>query len=149
MKPYESGFLFVGTGLNTNSTSSFVTEIFRQFWDSMIICVFLGSCGNQFWIFIGRTDAEAKTPNTLATWCEEPTHWKRPWWQERLKEGGEGDNRGWDGWIASPIRWTGVWVGFRSWWWTGKPGVLQSMGSQRVRHDWATELNWGTCPILS
>ena len=60
----------------------------------------------------------------------------------RLKVGGEGDNRGWDGWMVSPTQWTWVWVDSRSWWWTGKPGVLQSMGSQRVRHDWATELNW-------
>ena len=64
---------------------------------------------------------------------------KRPWWWERLKAGGEGDNRGWDGWMASPTRWTWVWA---SWWWTGKPGVLQSMGLQRVGHDWAIELNW-------
>ena len=80
--------------------------------------------------------------NTLATWCEELTHWKRPWCWERLKAGGEGDDRGWDVWMASPTRWTWVWVNFESWWWTGKPGVLQSMGSQRVRHNWATELNW-------
>ena len=56
--------------------------------------------------------------------------------------GGEGDNRGWDGWIASPTRWTWVWVNSGSWWWTGRPGVLQFMGLQRVRHDWTTELNW-------
>ena len=80
--------------------------------------------------------------NTLATWCKELTHWKRPWCWERLKAGGEGDDRGWDGWMASPTRWTWVWVSSGSWWWTGKPGVLQSMGLQRVRHDGATELNW-------
>ena len=68
--------------------------------------------------------------------------WKRPWCWERFKVGGKGDNRGWDGWMASPTRWTWVWVSSRSWWWTGKTGVLQSMGSQRVGHDWATELNW-------
>ena len=56
--------------------------------------------------------------------------------------GWEGDDRGWDGWMASPKWWKLVWVGFGSWWWTGKPGVLQSMGSQRVRYDWVTELNW-------
>ena len=67
------------------------------------------------------------------------THWKRPWCWERLKVGAEGDNRGWDGWMASPTRWTWVWVNSRSWWWTGRPGVLQSMGSQRVGHDWVTE----------
>ena len=61
---------------------------------------------------------------------------------ERLKTGGEWDDRGWDGWMASPTPWTWVWVGSRSWWWTGKPGVLQSTGSQRVGHGWATELNW-------
>ena len=98
--------------------------------------------GNQSWIFIGGTDAEAETPSTLATWCKELTHCKRPWCWERLKAGGEGDDRGWDGWMASLIQWTWAWVSSRSWWWTRKPGVLQSMGSQRVRHDWATELNW-------
>ena len=66
----------------------------------------------------------------LATWCEELTHWKRPWCWERLKAGGEEDHRGWDGWMASPTQWTWVWVSSGSWWWTGKPGVLQSMGSQ-------------------
>ena len=79
--------------------------------------------------------------DTLATWCEELTHWKRPRFWERLKTGGEGDDRGWDGWMASPARWTWVWASSRSWWWTGKPGVLQSMGLQRVRHDRVTELN--------
>ena len=78
----------------------------------------------------------------LATWWEEPTHLKRPWCWERLKAGGEGNNRGWDGWMASPTQWTWVWVNNGSWWWTGKPGVLLSVGSQRVGHDWATELNW-------
>ena len=78
--------------------------------------------------------------DTLATWCEQPIHWKRPWCWERLKAGREGDDRGWDGWMASPMQWTGVWVGSRSWWWTGKPGVLQSTGSQRVEHNWETEL---------
>ena len=80
--------------------------------------------------------------STLATWCKELTHLKRSQCWERLKAGGEGDDRGWDGWMASLIQWTWVWVNSRSWWWTGKPGVLQSMWSQRVRHDWATERNW-------
>ena len=79
--------------------------------------------------------------STLATWCEELTHWERPWCWERLKAG-EGNDRGWDGWMASPTRWTWVSASSRSWWCTGKPGVLQSMGLQRVRHDWAVELNW-------
>ena len=59
-----------------------------------------------------------------------------------LRAGGEGDDRGWDGWMASPTRWAWVWVDFESWWWTGRSGVLWFMGSQRVRHDWVTELNW-------
>ena len=80
--------------------------------------------------------------NTLATWCKEPTHWKRPWCWERLKAGGEGDNRGWDGYMASPTQWTWVWASSGRWWWTGRPGVLQSMGWQRVVHDWVTELSW-------
>ena len=81
--------------------------------------------------------------NILATQCEELTHWKRPWGWERLKAGGEGDNRGWDGWMASPTWWTWVWVSSRSWWWTGKPSVLQSTGLQKRGHDWMPELNWG------
>ena len=80
--------------------------------------------------------------NTLATSCEELTHLKRPWWWERLRAGENGDDRGWDGWMASPTQWTWVWVNSGSWWWTGRPGVLRFMGSQRVGHDWATELNW-------
>ena len=80
--------------------------------------------------------------NTLVTCCEELTHWKRPWCWERLKEVGEGDNRVWDGWMASPTQWTWIWVNSGNWWWSGRPGVLQSMGSKRVRHNWATELNW-------
>ena len=98
--------------------------------------------GDQPWVFIGRTDVEAETPNTLATSCKELTHWKRPWCWERLKVGGEGDNRGWDCWMASPTQWTWVWVDSGSWWWTGRPGVLWFMGSQSVRHDWVTELKW-------
>ena len=90
--------------------------------------------------FIGRTDVEAET-RILATWCEELTHWKRPWCCERLRAGGEGDDRGWDGWMASLTQWTWVWVNCGNWWWTRRPGVLPFMGSKRVRHDWATELN--------
>ena len=80
--------------------------------------------------------------NTLATWCEQLTHLKRPWCWERLRAGGEGDDRGWDGWMASPTQWAWVWVNSGSWWWTGRPGVLWFMGSQRVGHNWVTELNW-------
>ena len=82
--------------------------------------------------------------DTLATSCKELTHGKRLWCWEGLGAGGEGDDRGWDGWMASPTRWTWVWVNSRSWWWTGRPGVLQFMGSQGSRtqlSNW-TELNW-------
>jgi len=67
---------------------------------------------------------------------------KRPWCWERLRAGGEGNDRGWDGWMASPTQCTWVWVNSGSWWWTGGPGVLRFKGLQRVRHNWATELNW-------
>ena len=80
--------------------------------------------------------------NALATWCEELTHLKRPWCFERLKDRGEGEDRSWDGWMASPTQWTWVWVNSCSWWWTERPDVLQSRESQRVRHDWETEVNW-------
>ena len=100
------------------------------------------SKGDQSWVFIGRTDVEAET--SLATWCKELTHLKRPWCWERLRAGGEGDNRGWDDWMASLTQWTWIWADPCSWWWIGRAGVLWFMGSQRVRHDWVTELNWTT-----
>ena len=82
-------------------------------------------------------------PNTLATWCLELTYLKRPWCWERKKVGGEGEDRGWDGWNSSPTQWTWVWVNSGSWRWTGRPGMLQSMGSQSLTwlSDW-TELKW-------
>ena len=101
--------------------------------------------GNQSWIFIGRTDVEAETPiiwppeaKNQLIW-KDPDTGKRPWCWERLKVG-EGDNRGWDGWMASLTQWTWVWVNSRSSWWTGRPGVLQSMGLQRL--DTTERLNW-------
>ena len=77
--------------------------------------------------------------------CFGKNHWKRPWCWERLKVGGEGDNWGWDGWMALPTQWTWVWVNSGSWWSTGKPGVLQSMGLKRVGHNW---LNWTKLKVL-
>ena len=96
---------------------------------------------DQSWVFIGRTDVEAATP---ILWPPDAKTWLigKDWCWEGLGAGGEGDDRGWDGWMASLTRWTWVWVNSRSWWWTGRPGVLRFMGSQRVRHDWVTELNW-------
>ena len=78
--------------------------------------------------------------NTLATWCAELTHWILM--LGKINGRSEGDDRGWGGWMASLTQWTWVWASCGSWWWTGKPGMLQSMGLQRVERDWATELNW-------
>ena len=84
----------------------------------------------------------------LATWCEELSHWKRPWCWERFKAGGERDNRGWDGWMALLTQWTWVWACSGSWWWSWRPGKLQYLGSQRVGHDQATELKWPSLKLL-
>ena len=97
--------------------------------------------GDQSWVFFGRSNAKAETP---VLWPPHAKSWLigkdsdagKDWGQE------EKETTGWDGWMASLTRWTWVWVNSGSWWWTGRPGVLQFMGSQRVGHDWATELNW-------
>ena len=96
--------------------------------------------GDQSWVFIGRTVVETETPY-FGHLMRRADSFKRPWCWERLRAGGEGDDRGCDGWVASLTLWTWVWVDSRSWCWTGRPGVLWFMGSQRVGHDWATELN--------
>ena len=80
--------------------------------------------------------------NTLAPWFEEVTHWKRPWYWGSLKAGGEGDDKGWDGWMTSLTQWTWVWGNSGRWRRTGRPGMLQSTGLQRVGRDWVTELRW-------
>jgi len=92
--------------------------------------------------FLWKDWCQSWNSSTLATSCEELTHWKRLWCWEGLEAGGKGDDRGWDGWMASATWWMWVWVNSGSWWWTGRPSVLQFMGSQIVGHDWATELNW-------
>ena len=92
--------------------------------------------------FLWREWCWSWNSSTLATSCKELTHWRRLWCWEGLRAGGEGDDRGWDGWMASLTRWTWVWVNSGSWWWAGRPDMLRIMGSQRVGHDWATELNW-------
>ena len=94
---------------------------------------------NQPWIFIGRTDAEAEAP---ILWPPDGKSWFIRNDSDAGKDWREGDKRGWDGWMASPTRWTWVWVDSGSWRWTGWPGVLRFIGSQRVVHDWVTELNW-------
>ena len=99
--------------------------------------------GNPSWIFIGRTNAESWSSNTFATCCEELTHWKRPWCWERLRARGEGADRGSDGWMILLTQWTWVWANSGRQWRTGKPGMLQSTGSQRVGCGLATELQQG------
>ena len=109
------------------------------------------SKGHPSWVFFERNDAEAETP---ILWPPHAKSWLigkdsdggREW--EGLGAGGEGDDRGWDGWMASLTRWMWVWVNSGSWWWTGRPGVLQFMGSQRVGHDWATDLIWSDVILL-
>ena len=93
--------------------------------------------GNQSWIFIGKTDAEAETPKLWSPDVKKWLIWK-PWCWEKLKAGGERDDRGWIGWMGSLARWKWVWVSSSGWWWAGKPGVLQSMGSQ----SWTWLSNW-------
>ena len=94
---------------------------------------------DQPWDFFGKNEAKAPL-----LWPPHAKSWLigKDWCWEGLGAGGEGDDRGWDGWMASLTWWMWVWVNFGSWWWIGRPGVLRFMGSQRVRHDWMTELNW-------
>ena len=99
--------------------------------------------GDQSWVFIGRTDAEAETPILWPPDAKSWLIWKDPnaWKDWRREEKGTTEDE-MDGWMASLTLWAWVWVNSGSWWWTGRPGVLQSMESQRVGHDWGTELNW-------
>ena len=104
--------------------------------------------GDQPWVFFGRNDAKAETPVLLPPYMKS---WLigKDWCWEGLGAGGEGDDRGWDGWMASPTWWTWVWVKSGSWWWTGEPGVLQSWG--RKESDTTEWLNWKliSCFLLS
>ena len=105
--------------------------------------------GAQSWVFIGGTDVEAESP---ILWPRDTESWligKKPWCWEGLRAVGEGNNGGWDGWMASLTQWTWVWVDSGSWWWTGRPGMLQLIRLQRVGHYWATELNWTDVPGIS
>ena len=119
---------------------SFWTVVLEKTHESILDCKEIQPVhpkGNQFWMFIGRTDVEA---NTLATWCKELTHQKRPWCWERLKAGGEGDNRGWYGWMASPTQRTWVWASSGSWWWTGNLACCSPWGHRES--DMTERLNW-------
>ena len=106
-------------------------------WESLGL---LGDPTSQFW---RRSVLSVHWKNWCWSLNSNTSARKRPWYWERFRAGGEGDNRGWDGWMASPSQWTWVWVNSGSWWWTGRPGVLQFMESQ----SWTwlsdrTELNW-------
>ena len=98
--------------------------------------------GDQSWVFIGGTDVEAETPILWHLMWRADSFEIFPWCWERLRAGEEGEDRGWDGWMASLTQWTWVCIDSGSWWWTVRPGVLWLMRSQRVGHDWATELHW-------
>ena len=115
------------------------TVVLEKTLESLLDCKEIQSIhpkGDQSWVFIGRTDAEVETPPDAKSWLiGKDSDAGRDWGQE------EKGTTGWDGCTASPTQRTWVWVNFGSWWWTRRPGVLQSMGSQRVGHNWATELN--------
>ena len=96
--------------------------------------------GNQPWIFIGRTDVEAEDPILWPPWCEELTHLRRPWCWERLKAGGEGNDRGWDGWMASPTQRTWIWVNSGNWW--GQEGLACCSPSGHKQSGMAERLKW-------
>ena len=131
-------------------------------WESLGL---QGDPTNPFWRrsalgFLWKEWCSSWNSSTLATSCEELTHWKRLWCWEGLGAGEEGDDRGWDGWMASLTRRTWGWVNFRSWWWAGRHSMLRFMGLQRVGHDWATGRSWRPgvtasalprmgCPVLS
>ena len=122
----------------------FLTAVLEKILGSLLDCKEIQPVPpkrNQSWVFFERNNAKAKTP---ILWPPHAKSWLigEDWCWEGLGAGGEGDNRGWDGWMASPTRWTWVWVNCGRWWWTGRPGVLRFMGSQRVGHARVTELNW-------
>ena len=106
----------------------------RRFNQSILKEIILG--------FLWKEWCYSWNSSTLATSCGQLTHWKRLGCWEGLGARGEGDDRGWDGWMASLTRCTWVWVNSGSWWWTRRPGMLRFMGSQRVGHNWESELNW-------
>ena len=128
----------------------FLVFIFKLYLESPLDCKEIQrvhSKGDQPWDFFGGNDAEAETS---VLWPPHAKSWLigKNWCWEGLGAGGEGDDRGWNGWMASVTWWTWVWMNSGSWWWTGRPGVLWFMGSQRVGHDWATELNWADAMVM-
>ena len=112
-------------------------RLLRVHWTAQIKPVDLK--GNQPWIVIGRTDAEAETPVFWSSDANNRFHWKSPWCWERVRTEGKEDIRGWDGWMASLKQWTWTWANFSRWRGTGKPGLLLSIALQRLGNDWAME----------
>ena len=138
--PSYLGFSYLGCGVSLHGCSSKAQPLLLTLDEGYLLTAApphlergIAPLGPQCWSW---------NSSTLATSCEELTYWKRLWCWEGLGAGGEGDDRGWDSWMASLTWWTWVWVNSGRWWWTGRPGVLWFMGSERVRHEWATELNW-------
>ena len=130
--------------LSTEELMLLNCDVGEDSWESLGL---QGDPTSPFWRrsalgFLWKERCWSWNSSTLTTSCEELIHWRRLCCWEGLEAGGEGEDRGWDGWMASLTWWTWVWVSSGSWWWTGRPGLLWFMGSQRVRHDWATELNW-------
>ena len=137
--------------LNAKELMLLNCDVGEDSWESLGL---QGDPTSPFWRrsalgFLWKEWCSSWNSSTLATSFEELTHWKRLWCWEGLGARGEGDDRGWDGWVASPTRWTWVWVNSGSWWWTERPGVLRFMGSQRVGHDWATDLIWSDLSKLT
>ena len=121
----------------------FWTVVFEKTFESPFDCREIKTVhakGNQSWIFIGRTNAEAETPILWPPDAKNQLIGKYPDAEKDWRREEKGAT--WDGWMASLTQWTRVWASSRSWWWTGKPVMLKFMGLQRLRHDWATELNW-------
>ena len=138
------------TGYGTTTGSKLGKDYIKAvYWNPACLTYMQGtSCKMPGWMaqagieIVERNINNFRYADDTTIMAEELSHLKRPWCWERLRAGREGDNRGGDGWMASPTQWTWVWVDSSSWWWTGRPGVLWFLGSQRVGYNWATELNW-------
>ena len=146
--PLSLRFLFIHFSLNSIHESPLCIHSLCSLFHTQMVSTSLHwisflnyHCRPRSWAAESDRNYLGVISSTLATSCEELTHWKRLWCREGLGTRGEGDDRGWDGWTASLTRWTWVSVNSGSWWWTGRPGVLRFMGSQRVGHGWATDLN--------
>ena len=143
---FASGHVWIG-GLDYKESWAlknwcFWTVVLEKTLESPLYCKEIQPVhpkGDHSWVFIGKTDAEAEAP---IPWPPDAKTWLI-WKNLDAGKDGKGDDRGWDGWMVSPTQLRWIWADPRSWWWTGRPGVLWSMGFRRTGHDWATEQNWG------